>query len=307
MRFLVSLSIAVLAFPACKCEQSGARLYELAQEADAPGSRARAFELYLGACDKGVAEACNDASVMLSQGEEMSVDEPRALDLLERACRGGDFLSCANLAGKHHAANDAEKAARAAERACEGNAGRGCTLLAMLASDGAAGLSMERELPLLEKAVALGEPLAKTLLATNLIKAGKDLSRADTLLSQSCEEVAMGCVLLGHLHDGVDARLPKDAARARAAYEKACATEVFECNELANFLGPKEQARARELYSRACDAGNGTACLNLGSRFEKGEGVERNLTHARDLYRRACDTDEPEGCVALESLSHSQP
>ena len=53
-------------------------------------------------------------------------------------------------------------------------------------------------------------------------------------------------------------------------------------------------AKEASLYFRlAAEAGDPTACNNLGILYERGEGVPKNLEAAADLYRRASDKGHP--------------
>jgi TPR repeat protein len=52
-------------------------------------------------------------------------------------------------------------------------------------------------------------------------------------------------------------------------------------------------------YGKSCDLGNLASCYNLGLAYEKGHGVEKNLTKAVDLFRKVCDEDFMAGCFVL--------
>lgn len=63
----------------------------------------------------------------------------------------------------------------------------------------------------------------------------------------------------------------------------------------------REQAKA-DASAAACDRGDWTACADLGSAFERGEGRPQNRPVAELLYRKACFAADGEGCTRLGAL-----
>ena len=53
------------------------------------------------------------------------------------------------------------------------------------------------------------------------------------------------------------------------------------------------------LWQQACDAGEPKGCFGVGSMYEDGKGVEKNVKRAVDLYKRACDQSYAMGCYNL--------
>lgn len=51
-------------------------------------------------------------------------------------------------------------------------------------------------------------------------------------------------------------------------------------------------------FQAGCDADSAGDCLNLGFRYERGEGVEVDPTKAHDLFDKACVLGSPAGCYA---------
>ncbi len=290
-------ALALVLFAACS--KSGPELYKKAQQLDQPGHRAEALTLFLEACDKGVLAACNDASVTLSNGDEVPKDLPKAKQLLEKACAGGDVLACTNLGTDLREAGDTKRGDELLGRACAGNVARACGILALSAPEGT---KEQREL--LEKASALGEPGAATVLASKLINAGHELPRAESLLARACgDQHALACSLLGHLYNGT-AGFPPDAKKALAAFQRGCDLSAFECNELASALddlsdGGVSLLRKAELFEKACNAGNGTGCFNRAR-------DEENADAARELLEKGCKQDEPMACEALSKMQAAE-
>jgi TPR repeat protein len=119
--------------------------------------------------------------------------------------------------------------------------------------------------------------------------------------------VLEGCSQLGELYRyGIGTS--KDAAKAKALYEKACnGKDPLGCSDLGVLYAAgdgvtKDDAKAAGLYQQACDGGLMIACVNLGFMYSKGSGVKMDLDKARALYEQACTGDEAKGCSNLGSV-----
>jgi len=53
---------------------------------------------------------------------------------------------------------------------------------------------------------------------------------------------------------------------------------------------------ALEEFHDACQAGNATACNDLGVSYERGYGTTRNSGKALEVFERACRAGSPDGC-----------
>jgi TPR repeat protein len=53
---------------------------------------------------------------------------------------------------------------------------------------------------------------------------------------------------------------------------------------------------ALEQFHEACQAGNGTACNDLGVSYERGYGTTPNSGKAFEAFERACRAGSPDGC-----------
>ena len=60
---------------------------------------ARAYTLYMRACEGGDAAGCFSAGICHRTGSCATKSEGEATKLLKRACEGGDKRACANLGG----------------------------------------------------------------------------------------------------------------------------------------------------------------------------------------------------------------
>lgn len=104
---------------------------------------------------------------------------------------------------------------------------------------------------------------------------------------------------------GMDAYRRGDFKVARAVWKISCdGGTVTACNNLGsmheNGQGADADLReARKLYQRACDGGYASGCSNLGALVSAGKGGKKDEREARGLYQRACDGGDPQGCYNL--------
>ena len=59
---------------------------------------------------------------------------------------------------------------------------------------------------------------------------------------------------------------------------------------------------AIKLFRVACDGGNMLGCNNLGTMYQKGQGVPQEYSKAVDLYQQACDAGVMIGCYNLGTM-----
>ena len=71
---------------------SAGRLYEFGH--GVPADPARAFGLYVQACDQDFAGGCYNAAVLLEAGKGVPADRVRARDLYAKVCAMGSQTSC---------------------------------------------------------------------------------------------------------------------------------------------------------------------------------------------------------------------
>ena len=176
----------------------------------------------LASCDDGDAAACKDLGVLTLRGEHVLRDWPRAAELFQQACDGGNAEGCVRLA-RMYVASDAENrgftqdsglAAPLLQRACDGGAMSGCTDLGDMYVEAdsiiqdVATRSVTQDLVraanLYQQACDGGELAGCTKLG-NLYHVGKgvttDPTRAFELYQQSCNgDDALGCAHLGELY-----------------------------------------------------------------------------------------------------------
>lgn len=63
-------------------------------------------------------------------------------------------------------------------------------------------------------------------------------------------------------------------------------------------------SKARKYFERACGLNNGGGCGALGSLYEYGRGVEKNLTKAAQYYSKACDLNYKFVCSWLGAMQY---
>lgn len=112
-------------------------------------------------CDAKQAVSCNNLGVVLRTGAAGPLDEPRAIELFERACRGGFGEACSNLGAMHENGRslpaDDVVAARLYALACERGSALGCSNLGALYHVGkGVRLDRRRAAELFEKACSAG-------------------------------------------------------------------------------------------------------------------------------------------------------
>jgi len=63
----------------------------------------------------------------------------------------------------------------------------------------------------------------------------------------------------------------------------------------------KNAARAVAFFQKSCDAGSFAGCGDLGEMYRNGEGVEKDILKAESLYRKACDGGDTGACAYFKS------
>jgi branched-chain amino acid transport system substrate-binding protein len=95
---------------------------------------------------------------------------------------------------------------------------------------------------------------------------------------------------------------------ARQAYQQACdGGDVKGCELLGSLYEAgkgiaRDIARAAQLYERACEGGHAPACMALGVLYSRGDGVAKNPRRAVQLFKRACDSGHVKGCRNLGTM-----
>jgi TPR repeat protein len=166
-------------------------------------------------------------------------------------------------------------------------------------------------LALLNEASAAGSATAKALLGS-LYESGKRVSKDTQKSLQLYKEGAdagdsYSMALLGGLYVAAD-DIPKNEASGKAMLEKSAALgdewgEVFLADVLAK-EAPNEQQMKRIilLYQASAKVGNPEALYKLGTLYEQGTGVAKDLKLARHNYLLAADLDFAPAESALAAM-----
>jgi len=199
-------------------------------------------------------------------------------DHLSSACNGGDATSCNTLADMYGTGNgvtqDATRWNELKGKACE--AGRASACL-----DSADGYE----------------------------KVGEK-AKAVHFYEKACDgNYAFGCSKAGDLYwHGVG--VPQDRTKGTELIQKGCnAGNQFGCDCLKRHAGEEapvvvEQTKSDSIenFGNSCNAGDVSACVNLGLRYENGTGVNRDYSRAFSFYKKGCDGGNAMGCSYLGDL-----
>jgi TPR repeat protein len=272
------------------------------------------------ACSLGDAKACGYAGRLWIDGRGVAHEAARGIELLARACEGGEALACkaaANwLADADHVREaHAESGLRArllAEHGClMGDAGdcfRAATTFE--GGEGAGQRDTARAAAEYVRGCDLGYSLACNALGVALDYGEgipRDAERAATSFDRACRMGdALGCANLGYMFENGEG-VSRDLARARALYRDACTSgQVYGClhDEMltAQDAGaPRERARAFAYWRRACDAREARACAFIGVMYEDGpDGQARDGAKSQEAMKRACDLGNRRACDWLK-------
>lgn len=256
---------------------------------------------------------CHDAVEELERAPRSANQTATELMLWGWNCGSSYFPSCARAAAlsRRVGADELHGAMRTLENACGAADNEACL--------GAAGLYFRavgvpadrpRAISLLERACSADAPTACARLATYLSLSPSDQKtdrRIIEMWTLSCEaDVFAACSQLGVSAQLGTHGVPKDAARARTFYNRACDHNDPEgCYSLALMLAsgsPSDRVRSSQLLRSACAATHGSACFELAKRHNTGEGEARDGVEAERLWVRSCEMGgSSAGCSAAGS------
>jgi TPR repeat protein len=262
---------------ALSLQRANALFYEVPQDRSAAG------KLYASLCVEGSAdvvslEACAQLAAFVGAGwAGFSEDAGRATALARAtfafaaaACEAGNWNLCV-AEGRFHVngwgvPEDGSKALERFGRACAHRQAAGCAQVgAFMLDAGDVSGGMRR----LEEACTLGAPQACGLFA-ELLEEGK--------------------------------LVPKDEARARELYVRACQDGDAAACVPSGFrlssagVSPEEGRKGVQLLERGCALGEARACVVLASAVEEGRFVEKDAQRAASLNMLSCEGHNKFGC-----------
>jgi len=76
-------------------------------------------------------------------------------------------------------------------------------------------------------------------------------------------------------------------------------SEMNGSTDMTNVSGSTVYEKNRGLYKTECDAGDGEGCSHLGTLYEKGLGVSKNLYRAFELNKKGCELGSGWSCTKV--------
>jgi TPR repeat protein len=237
----------------------------------------------------------------------------------DHKCVGGDLEACRNL-GVMYAEGvgvspDPRRATALFGQACTGGNLPACNHLALAFAEG---MGVERQpakaAEVYQKACDGGYKLACRNLGL-MLRDGRgvavDLTRAEALLDKACKGgVPFACTNAGDL-DAVRA-VKGGAARYKemvAHYKQGCdAGDPTACRQIgvAYLEGkglPKSTSAAAVWLERACMPDDPVACRLLGVMKLQGVGLARDVERAKQLLTRACNAKDDDACRLVKAAT----
>ncbi|WP_218920225.1 tetratricopeptide repeat protein [Chondromyces crocatus] len=297
------------------------------ERARGPQRVAVAATMHDRACTLGFTPGCRELGRLLERGVSgtLKSDIDKAFDLQDRTCGAGDAAACAEL-GRMALSAPARAAVQwngleLLERACEGGDGPGCRRLAHAVAFGqGTPVDAARARKLLQRGVTVSAAACDTGDLRACVQLGRALLegegtrpdgvRAAALLGRACEEGNPdGCHWLGVYHGRV---ATPDRALATALHRQACEEgSALGCQGLGDALvrgsgTRRDVAQGEALCHRACDA-SAEACDTVSARIDEGLASTAEPSTARRLHERACAAGSTRGCgrLALDTLRAS--
>jgi TPR repeat protein len=230
-----------------------------------------------------IAIGCGSKSARLPPDDAATgdggVDPVELAGRYDRKCVGGDLEACRGLGVMYAEGTgvspDPRRATTLFTQACNGGNLPSCNHLALALAEG---MGVERQpakaVEVYQKACDGGYKLACRNLGLMLRDGGgvpADVPRAEALLDKACKGGApFACTYAGDL----------DAVRAIKG-------------------GAQRYREMVAHYKLGCDAGDPTACRQIGIAYLDGKGVPRSVSAAAVWLERACVPDDPIACRVL--------
>jgi len=200
----------------------------------------------------------------------------------DRKCVAGDLEACRNLGVMYAEGTgvspDPRRATALFGQACNGGNMPACNHLALALAEG---MGVERQ-----------------------------PAKAVEVYQRACDGgYKLACRNLGlMLRDGRG--VPADLVRAEGLFDKACKGGVpFACTNAGDLDAARAvkggAARYREMvahYKQGCDAGDPTACRQIGIAYLEGRGLPKSSSAAAVWLERACMPDDPVACRLLGAM-----
>jgi TPR repeat protein len=272
------------------------------------------FAIAIGCSSKPARSPPEDASA-----DDGGPDPVELAGRFDHDCVGGDLEACRKLGVMYAEGTgvspDPRRATALFHRACDGGNLPSCNHLALALAEG---MGVDRQpakaAEVYQKACDGGYKLACRNLGL-MLRDGRvvpsDLARAELLLDKACKGgVPLACTNAGDL-DAVRA-IKGGAARYKemiAHYKQGCdAGDPTACRQIgiAYLEGkgvPKSTSAAAVWLERACMPDDPIACRLLGIMKLQGSGLLRDVERGKQMLVRACDGKDDEACRTLKAIA----
>jgi uncharacterized protein len=223
---------------------------------------------------------CSTKEACIKLAASFDSKDKRFTEAAKRACDLGEPAGCGIAAGTYHdgqgVTKDFTTARTLAQKGCDQNDAFACALLSLIYLNG--------------EGVDADHGKSLELASRGCDAAGSDETDSD--VAAACSNAG---IMLG------DAK-PVDQAKVRRYLERGCAIDAKQCTNLgvataSGLLGPKDEAKAREIYKKACDADVADACSALGRQLIDGNGGPKDAALAKTLFDKACKAGSKNGCI----------
>jgi TPR repeat protein len=272
------------------------------------------FAIAIGCSSKSTRLPPDDAAI-----GDGGLDPVELAGRYDRKCVGGDLEACRSLGVMYAEGTgvspDPRRATTLFTQACNGGNLPSCNHLALALAEG---MGVERQpakaVEVYQKACDGGYKLACRNLGLMLRDGGgvpADLPRAEALLDKACKGGApFACTYAGDL-DAVRA-IKGGASRTKdmiAHYKLGCdAGDPTACRQIGlAYLDGKGVQRsvstAAVWLERACVPDDAIACRVLGVMKLQGVGLPRDVERAKQMLTRACDAKDDEACRVLKAAT----
>ena len=269
-----------------------------AQGKEIPQDVPRALELLDAACRAEVPRACYQYGWLLLQHPARAENVARGAEFLEKACKQKDVEACTALGGAYVSGigvpRDAQRSVKWLDSGCEANQSLACATLASLLDTGD---GIARDPKRANKLMAKACELGDTAMCERGCKSG------DTAMCERACKSGDGqsCVAWGAQLCCAGPGAAAGVDNADAAYALACDAGAAEgCARLA--ARAKDGARAVALRQRACTLGHVWSCAEVAQAYYLGGDVPVDLAASVDLYTKACEKEVHAACIVLGGI-----
>lgn len=252
---------------------------------------------YQKSCEFNYALGCEREAVLGDNGLRLDKNYKKSIDLYTKACnldKKAAINSCVKLAKAYFSGvfvtGDADKAYDLFDEACTNGSGESCSYLA-------------------------------NYFYNSIVAKDDNQKYYDTIKKSCVYEYGPGCIYLGkYLYE----KNPKsDLKFINKIINKGFNFCKSKCNDndaencyalgINNLIGiiwkgikyEMSPKRIREIHTgidlliKACTLGSGTACYMIGTQFEDGFHVNKNIETANTFYRYSCENGDVSGCSKI--------